>query len=46
MNNKDLYFDEVCKYIKYQSIHKNIREELSEHIEEAVNDYKSKGVHI
>ena len=43
MNNKDLYFDEVCKYIKYQSIHKNIREELSEHIEEAVNDYKSKG---
>lgn len=43
MNNKDLYLDKVCKYIKYQSVHKNIREELSEHIEEAVNDYNSKG---
>ncbi len=38
--NIDEFLDEVCKYVKYKSVHMEIRSELREHIYENIHEWK------
>ncbi|MBW9146298.1 FtsW/RodA/SpoVE family cell cycle protein [Clostridium sp. CM027] len=38
------YIDYVCSYVKYKGAHKEIKQELSSHIEDIVGEYAEKGI--
>ncbi|MBZ9622496.1 FtsW/RodA/SpoVE family cell cycle protein [Clostridium sp. FP2] len=38
------YVDYVCSYVKYKEAHKEIKEELSSHIEDIVDEYTESGM--
>jgi len=38
------YIDYVCSYVKYKEAHKEIKQELSSHIEDIVGEYSEKGM--
>ncbi len=38
------YIDYVCSYVKYKAAHKEIKRELSSHIEDIVDEYEEKGI--
>lgn len=38
------YIDYVCSYVKYKEAHKEIKEELSSHIEDVVDEYTEGGM--
>ena len=38
------YIDYVCSYVKYKEAHKEIKKELSSHIEDIVGEYTSSGM--
>ncbi|MGV8981946.1 FtsW/RodA/SpoVE family cell cycle protein [Clostridium sp.] len=38
------YIDHVCSYVKYKEAHKEIKEELSSHIEDIVEEYTESGM--
>jgi len=38
------YIDYVCSYVKYNEAHKEIKQELSSHIEDIVDEYAEKGM--
>ncbi|MGK0466612.1 MAG: rod shape determining protein RodA [Clostridium sp.] len=38
------YIDYVCSYVKYNAAHKEIKQELSSHIEDIVDEYASSGI--
>lgn len=38
------YIDYVCSYVKYKEAHKEIKQELSSHIEDIVSEYTSNGM--
>lgn len=38
------YIDYVCSFVKYKESHKEIKDELSSHIEDIVGEYSEKGI--
>ena len=40
----DSFINDVCSYIKYKGVHKEVKDELSLHIDELKDSYTSKGL--